>query len=289
MKKIVIATRLSELAMYQATVVKNRLKSLFDVDPQLTIFDSKGDRDHRSFEDINETGIFTNEINTHVMNEIADIAVHSLKDLPALLDPSLEIAAVLKRGEVEDALISDKPLQDLHNELIGTSSIRRKSFLGYIKPDLRFTDIRGNVPTRINKYKHGEVNALVLALAGIRRLNVNIPYFVLDKHIFVPQANQGFIAVVTKSNSKHSKELFKMLSKIDDKNSRIVAELERSVMVFLKAGCHSPIGIYSWIESDKIFLHVSEIEKNGEYRRDLWLSERIKNRSKLIDKLEKSW
>ncbi|MEM3227247.1 MAG: hydroxymethylbilane synthase, partial [Thermoplasmata archaeon] len=193
---------------------------------------------------------------------------------------------ILERGAVEDVLVSKWDIESFPEHYkIGTSSIRRKMFLKHYRPEIEIVDIRGNVDTRIRKYNENEVNGIIVAKAGLDRLNLQVQYTVLDKRIFVPQANQGAIAVIARKDSESSK----ILKKLDHLETRISCMIEREILSILKAGCHAPIGIYSWIQDSQINLQVSEISEDSKSRKDLFLKKHVSEQKELIREFKKRW
>ena len=187
-------------------------------------------------------GVFEKEVNQAVLENKADVAVHSMKDILTEIHKDLEIFAVLPRDPPYDVLIANKGLFDLEKgSIIGTSSIRRKNFLKFYRPDLEVKDLRGNVDTRIKKYLDKQYEGIILAEASIIRLGININYIRLDPYSFTPEANQGIIVVIGKKKDEKLKKLF---SEINDEETLKVALAERKALSVVGGGCHSPIGVY---------------------------------------------
>ena len=187
-------------------------------------------------------GVFEKEVNQAVLENKADVAVHSMKDILTEMSEDLDIFAVLPRDSPYDALIADTDLFNLEKgSVIGTSSIRRKNFLKFYRPDLEIKDLRGNVDTRIRKYLDKQYNGIVLGEASIIRLGIKINYSRLDPYSFTPEANQGIIVVIGKKKDDKIKQLFK---EINDEDTLEVALAERRAISVVGGGCHSPIGAY---------------------------------------------
>lgn len=187
-------------------------------------------------------GVFEKEVNQAVLENRADIAVHSMKDILTEMLDDLDIFAVLPRDPPYDVLIADKNLFDLEKgSVIGTSSIRRKNFLKFFREDLEIKDLRGNIDTRIRKYLDKQYNGIIVAEASIMRLGIKIHYSRLDLDSFTPEANQGIIVVIGKKKDERLKQLFK---EINDDNTLEVALAERKAVSIAGGGCHSPIGVY---------------------------------------------
>ncbi len=188
-----IGSRASPLALAQAKIVEDLLREK-GFKTEIVKIRSKGDSTDLPLRLSRDFGIFTKEINRALLENRIDMAVHSMKDLPTSLEEGLEISAVVKRGPIEDFLVSKKDLFQLPpGSKVGTSSQRRRVFAMFLRPDLEIVDIRGNVETRLKKYMNGEVDALILARAGLERLNINVEGEILNRDIFIPQANQETI------------------------------------------------------------------------------------------------
>lgn len=239
------------MALWQAHYTKGLLTKI-GVDSELKIIHTKGDQiQNLSFDKIEGKGFFTKEIETALENGEIDIAVHSHKDLETQDHPHLIIAAVSEREDPRDVLILklDKispllPLQIKENALIGTSSVRRKTQLQNIQSGIKFVDIRGNVPTRIEKLKTGNFDGIVLAAAGLKRLNIDLSEFhvqFLDPHSFVPAPAQGVLAWQCRKSDASIHEILKKI------NNEVVASLisiERSVLQKMNGGCQLPLGVF---------------------------------------------
>ncbi|MFP3064359.1 MAG: hydroxymethylbilane synthase [Sulfolobus sp.] len=238
--KVRIAARGSKLSRIQVTKVEERLKK-FGLETEFIEVKTKADLfQNKPLSELGK-GVFEKEVNEYVIQNRADLAVHSMKDLLSELPKGLEILAVLPRDPPYDVFISNKNLFDTETKsIIGTSSIRRKNLISFYRKDLIIKDLRGNVDTRINKYLKGEYNAIVLAEASIIRLGLHVSYFRLDPLLITPEANQGIIAVVGKNDNY---ELKKVLSEINDEHTFGEAIAERSAISVVGGGCHSPVGV----------------------------------------------
>ena len=258
MRKIRIATRASKLATTQSGHVRDMIQSICpDADINFVHISTKGDRDRSDFlHESDSVGFFTSEVEKALINNEADIAVHSLKDLPTTITEGLTVAAVPPREEVCDVLVAGlgiKSLKDLpQGATVGTSSLRRISQLKHLRKDLQCQPLRGNVETRVNKVRSGQVDAIVLAQAGLNRLSMSdCISVVLSPEEFVPAPGQGALAVQTRDDDQ---ELISLLSEIDDRNARLTTNIERSILSKLHGGCSIPLGIYSQVKEDEIFL-----------------------------------
>lgn len=269
-KKYQIGTRGSKLALAQTAIVTKSLAKFYkNIQFEICTIKTKGDLDKKPLFMMDRKGIFEREINEAVIHNRIDFAIHSIKDVPSELPPELVIAAILKREKPNDVLISkdDLTLNLLPSgSVIGTSSLRRAVQLKILRNDINVTPIRGNVETRINKVKNGEFDAIVLAEAGLKRLKISD--MISEKfriHEFVPAPGQGAIAVVCK---RKNLGLRKILSKIDDKFSRISITAERSLLDKIESGCRFPIGAIAYItknkstKTEKDLLSVTDYEKD---------------------------
>jgi hydroxymethylbilane synthase len=199
-------------------------------------------------------GLFVKEIEYALLEGKADIAVHSMKDVPFMLEEPFEIVAMTEREDPRDAFVSLEGISfyDLpKGARIGTSSIRRSSQLRALRADIEIVPIRGNVQTRIDKIKKENLDGIILAAAGLRRLDMEhiiTNYF--EEESFLPAIGQGALGIECLKNSD-KKNIF---SKLDHRETRVAVEAERSFMRELNGGCHSPIGAYARIEKDDIYI-----------------------------------
>jgi hydroxymethylbilane synthase len=258
MKNLIrIGTRGSKLALYQAYRVKEELEKQFkDITFEIAIIKTKGDIIlDVPLSKIGDKGLFTKELETALFNNEIDLAVHSLKDLPTVFPSGAKLGAVLKRGEIRDALISadNRKISDLTSEdVIATSSLRRKAQLLRINKDFKIVEIRGNVNTRIRKMQEGYCDVMVMAAAGLQRLEMSeyISEFI-DPEMMIPACSQGAMAIEIRDNDPFIEEL---LSKINDRDTWIATEAERAFLRSLEGGCQIPVGSYSRIDGDKFYI-----------------------------------
>ena len=255
--KVVIGSRTSKLALYQTHLVKKELKKNF---PNLIIeikeVKTKGDILLDQPLDRNlDKGFFVKEIQHLLLENKIDIAVHSLKDMPVEQIDKLRLSAVLKRGNPQDVFLSNhkKRIEDFtKNDIIGTTSLRRKAQILSLNENLNIIDVRGNVGTRINKMIDGNFDGLVMAAAGIERLNLEqyiTEYFELNSFLNAP--GQGAIAVETNIENL---EATAFVSKINHEQTMICTTNERNFMKKMGGGCNYPIGAYSYIKDNTLFL-----------------------------------
>lgn len=251
-----LGTRGSELALWQAHYIKRALEALGSA-VSLVIITTKGDAiQHLSFDKMEGKGFFTKEIEEALLDGRIDLAVHSCKDLSTEDVPGLTLSAFSYRENPADVLIINpnayEPLNPIglkQGAMVGTSAARRQAQLADLRPDLRFTAIRGNVPTRVGKVRSGEVDAAVLAAAGLERLGLDLSEFKvveLQPWQMVPSAAQGVMAIQTR-NEDHS--TIKWVSQLDNSAVREIVSAERELLGRFNGGCQLPLGIY--IHPDK--------------------------------------
>ncbi len=258
--KIRIATRKSALALWQANHVAAKLRDLPEVgDIELVPMSTRGDEIlDRSLQKIGGKGLFIKELELAMQAGEADIAVHSMKDVPAELPEGFCIAAVLQRANHADALVSPngQQLKDLpEGALVGSSSLRRQAQLRMMRPDLRIEPLRGNVNTRLRKLEDGDYDAIILAAAGLERLE-------LDHHIsqkfrpseMLPAAAQGVVGIECLSSNE---DLRAVLAKLNDETAVQTTMAERAIAKALQASCQSPVATYAFVEGSS--LHVTAL------------------------------
>ena len=252
-----IATRKSELALWQARHVADQLRALESVaDVELVPLSTRGDDIlDRSLQKIGGKGLFIKELEIAMQAGRADIAVHSMKDVPAEMPSGFCIAAVLPRANPADALVSADggPLESIqHGGKIGSSSLRRQAQLRVLRPDLVVEPLRGNVNTRLAKLKLGQFDAIVLAAAGLERLGLGsqiAQQFSTEQ--MLPAAAQGVIGIEC---LEHRGDLREILGKINDANAARTTAAERAVAHELQASCHSPVASYATLDGDSVHL-----------------------------------
>jgi hydroxymethylbilane synthase len=257
MNKLVIATRGSALALWQSEHIKAKIKEKFkNLEVVLKIFKTKGDIIlDTPLALIGGKGLFIKELEVAMLNGDADIAVHSLKDLPTKFEDGLKLSAVTKRESSEDMMLSQlyTSIDKLpKNAIVGTSSQRRRMQLLKYRDDLVIKQLRGNVNTRINKLKNGEYDAIILANAGVKRLNlqnmVNHTY-IIPKSIIIPPMGQAALGIETIIGNSFIDDICDYLS---DKDATIETAIEREFVNELDGGCQAPIGINCEISGDSV-------------------------------------
>lgn len=250
--KIKIATRASALALWQSEHIADLLRQKGH-EVELITMKTKGDVIlDTPLAKIGGKGLFTKELENALLNENADIAVHSLKDVPTRFEPGLELACVCSRQNPSDALLSMKYscLQDLpHGAKVGTTSLRRQMQIRALRPDLELISLRGNVNSRIQKLKDGIFDAIILANAGIARLNLNFLVSYVSTLDTIPAMGQGALGIEIASKNSAIKEAIAFL---DDEKTRIETSVERAFVDTLNGGCQAPIGVNAVLNGQKI-------------------------------------
>jgi hydroxymethylbilane synthase len=258
--KLICGTRGSKLALTQTDEAINAICNNTGVEIEKKIIKTKGDQVlDLPLHKIGGKGLFIKEIDEALINNEIDFAVHSLKDYPTEILPELEISAVKKRKEPYDALISqEESIEDLpEGGSIGTSSLRRKSEIARIRPDLQINDIRGNLDTRIRKLKEGQYDAIIVAEAGFSRLYgetkeiESFKFSRIDPNFIIPAPGQGALAIVSRKDDSKIKDVLKT---IEDEKTRIETMCERQFMMGVGGGCNLPVGALSFIHGKEIEL-----------------------------------
>lgn len=252
---IKIGTRGSQLALYQANLTKKYLLEKFpEVNVEILIIKTKGDKIlDVALSKIGDKGLFTKELETALLENEVDIAVHSLKDLPTTLPEGLKLGAVLKRGEFRDALVSKdgrKFTELTEKDIIATSSLRRQAGLMRQNKNFKIVDIRGNVETRLQKMEDGYCDAMIMAAAGLQRLNLE-KYIteIIEPEIIIPATSQGVIAIESRKNDDR---IDSFLKEINHPQTWSAIEAERGFLRKIEGGCQVPVGCYTNIEGEKI-------------------------------------
>ncbi|MEA1920115.1 MAG: hydroxymethylbilane synthase [Campylobacterota bacterium] len=259
MEKLIIATRESKLAMWQSIHIKARLEELNPgLHVELLPMKSLGDKIlDAPLAKIGGKGLFLKELEESMLRGEAHIAVHSLKDVPTVLPEELPLIAVTEREDVRDAMLSDKyrDIDDLpKGAVVGTSSLRRQMQLMRLRPDLNIKWLRGNVNTRIQKLKDGHYDAIILATAGISRLNL----LDLVEHVYpislfemIPAMGQAALGI----QCINDPEIIKIVQGLDDEYSRVETTIEREFVDTLEGGCQVPIGVNATVmENDDVII-----------------------------------
>jgi hydroxymethylbilane synthase len=288
-KQLTVATRRGDLAMVQTRGVIAALKAKCpDVEIRIREIVSAGDKDRRTaLWDLKDTGFFTSRLEEALLAGEADLAVHSFKDLPTHQREGLAVTAICDRRWPEDCLLAKQPVDTIdqlpRSARVGTSSLRRAAQLRYFRPDLELVPLRGNVQTRIRKLQTTDLDAIILARAGLERLGLaDTISVVFDPRQFIPAPAQGALAIETRSDDKQT---VAVVRSIDDELSRAFASAERQVLATLQCGCHAPVGAYAQCRDGTMELHafLSDVQgrriikrqATGPMSRALQLGERL--------------
>ncbi len=255
MKKVVIATRESQLALWQAYHIQDRIKELFsDVEVEINKMTSRGDVIlDKPLALIGGKGHFTKELEDAMLEGKANLAVHSLKDVPTFIPDGLKLAAVTKRADQSDLFLSHKyeSFDDLpKGAIIGTTSLRRRMQLLTKRPDLVVKDLRGNVNTRLRKLKEGQYDAIILAYIGLKRLDLikDIPYTQKLEFMLPPMGQAALGIEILDKNSF----LDEVANALNDKETFICTKVERDFVSKIGAGCSAPVAVNAKINNDKV-------------------------------------
>jgi len=252
---IKIGTRGSQLALYQANLTKKLLLERFpEATVEIIIIKTKGDKIlDVALSKIGDKGLFTKELETALLENEVDIAVHSLKDLPTTLPEGLKLGAVLERGEFRDALVSKdgRKLTELTGrDVIATSSLRRQAGLLRQNKNFKIVDIRGNVETRLRKMEEGYCDAMIMAAAGLQRLNLgNYISEIIEPEVIIPATSQGVIAIESRVDDSR---IDYFLKEINHPATWIAIETERGFLRKIEGGCQVPVGCFTKIDRDSI-------------------------------------
>ncbi len=265
-RKFVIGSRGSDLALWQTNFVKTKLEEFFPaLNFEIKIIKTTGDRMlDVALAKIGDKGLFTRQIETALLSGEIDLAVHSLKDLQTVQPNGLEIGAVSKRELPNDILISKNyaSIDDLpKNAKVATGSLRRKSLLLNYRSDLQIYEIRGNVPTRLKKFEESDLDAMILAFAGVHRLQLDVHIKqIVPLEILLPAVGQGAMAIEIRSDDNETKSLVRELN---DETTWLCTAAERSFLRRLEGGCQVPIGANARLENGMLFLEGMAGNLNG--------------------------
>jgi len=256
MKTLTCATRGGNLALAQTHTVCSMLKEIHPgLEIDIKTITTTGDRDRRTaLWTLKDTGFFTSQLEDALLAQQADFAVHSYKDLPTRYSTGLTIAAVCRRKFPQDSVLAAGPVTSIDQlpsgAKVGTSSLRRAAQLRYIRPDLQPADIRGNVLTRIKRLEEGKFDAIVLARAGLERLNLTDKIsFCFEPAQFIPAPAQGALAIQTRTDDTQTNSL---IAAIDNEDNRTTTSAERKILTTMHCGCHAPVGAFAKIARNEI-------------------------------------
>jgi hydroxymethylbilane synthase len=249
-----IGTRASKLARAQAEKVSLMLQDLGEKSDIVCISTAGDEQTTVPLHEIGGQGVFVRALDDALISGNIDIAVHSMKDIPAERPEGVITSAILKRDSPGDFLVTNLDLNEVKS--VGTSSTRRTAQFKRFFPGITIGPLRGNVDTRLSRLKKGDFDAVVLAHAGLQRLSLDLPGFMMDPEVHVPSTNQGTIAVVSRSDS----DVNELLKKVDDYETRVDTMLERRVMEEIGGGCFTPLGIYC----KGRFMHIQVLSLEGD-------------------------
>lgn len=252
---LIIGTRQSLLALWQSNHIASLLRKQYP-DCQVTLkkIVTKGDRIlDVPLAQIGGKGLFTKEIETELLDGTVDLAVHSLKDMPTVLPEGLCLTAITTRANVGDAFVSNKyaSFSELpQGAVLGTSSLRRKAQLLAVRPDLKIVDLRGNVDTRLRKLDEGQMDAIILAAAGLERLgHADRIREIIPTTVCLPAVGQGALAIECRSDNKEVRD---MLAFLNDLPTKQATDAERAFLGLIEGGCQVPIGVHAEVENDNV-------------------------------------
>jgi len=280
MKIYKIGTRSSPLALYQANEVK-RLLSLQNINSEIIPINSTGDINLiQPLYEMNITGVFTKELDIALLNNQIDIAVHSLKDVPTLLPKGLFISSYLERDFPEDVLVRNpNSIKNGFDDLmILTGSLRRQAFWKSEFKKVNFGEIRGNVQTRLKKLAESDADATIFSLAGIKRMNLNVDYEVID--FMIPAPSQGVICCMSRQNDA---ELSELLKTINHFQTQECVTIERTFLSILEGGCSAPIGSFVKIIDEIVHFQGQICSLDG--TKKILIDESIKKEDFLVEKM----
>lgn len=256
-----IATRGSRLALRQTQRVAELLSEASPaIEIETVVVSTVGDRDKKtSLQELGGQGVFVTDVQSAVLSGEADIAVHSAKDLPAKTSPGLTLASVPERADPRDALVGSFWVDLPKGAIIATGSIRRRSHLSHLRPDLKFQDLRGNIETRLLRID--EVDAVVIAKAALDRLDLNPEQMdPLPVSVLLPQVGQGALGIECREEDL---EIIQMLKRIEDQKVRAAVDAERSFLAEVGSGCSLPVAAHAVLKEEEIFLEASIASKDG--------------------------
>lgn len=293
-KKFIVGSRASKLALVQTNIVIDKLKKIYklnDIEIEIKEITTSGDRhliENPNSKEKSLKGAFTKEIEEALLDKRIDFAVHSMKDMPTISTKGLVYASVPQRDDARDVLISKNNIKfnDLKKgSIIGTTSLRRSSSVMMLRDDLIVKPIRGNIHTRLKKLETEDYDALILAAAAMKRLNLEsmiTEYFSIDD--ILPAPGQGALCVQCRENDD---EMIEMLKLIEDKNVRRLVDIEREFACLFDSGCNSPVGGYAEVTYDNnIILHGNFFYNNKNYRDKISINE-LKDKNNLALELYK--
>ena len=273
-KSLVLGSRGSDLALKQATFIQGILENEQGVKVEIKIIKTAGDKiDHLSFDKMEGKGFFTKELEDALLSEEIDLAVHSLKDLMTTQPDGLTLGAVGYREDRRELLLINKNSREgnglipvINGGTIGTSSTRRQCQIAFHNPTLKIKDLRGNVPTRIRKLREGQYDAILIAAAGVKRLDMDLSdleVIPLEPHKFLPAPAQGILGLQIRENDHATAAI---INKLGSQETADEAKLERGLLGKFESGCSLPLGVYSYKKNEHY--HLKAVL--GEKKNDKW-------------------
>jgi hydroxymethylbilane synthase len=291
MRKIVIATRASNLALWQAYHIKDRIENSFsDIEVELNKITSRGDKIlDKPLALVGGKGHFTKELEDEMLAGNANLAVHSLKDVPTYMPDGLELISITKRANQSDVLLSHKyaSLDELpKGAVVGTTSLRRRMQILQQRDDLVIKDLRGNVNTRLRKLEEGQYDAIVLAYIGLDRLDLlkDIP-FVYKLDFMIPPMGQASLGIEIVSNDDFAREV---ATTLNDEDTYLCSKLERDFVAKIGAGCSAPVAINGVIDGNTVTLKAMIGYPDGTNIMQEEISSSIENSKSLGEDLAKT-
>lgn len=261
MPEIRVATRASALARAQTGWVRDRITASSGRSTTEVLVTSEGDVSQAALTSFGGQGVFVTAVREAVVAGIADVAVHSMKDMPTASDPRTIVAAVPAREDVRDYLVTHASSLVALSEgaTVATGSPRRAAYLRRSRPDLQIVGIRGNVDSRVARVDRGDVDAVVVACAGLRRLGLTPPGFALEIDQMLPAVGQGALAVEMRGDDGQLADV----ATIDDPDSRAAVTAERSLLRGLRAGCAAPVGALATVTGNAMELRAAVVSADG--------------------------
>jgi len=271
--KIIIGSRGSDLALWQANFIKKQLeKKNKNLKVDIRVIKTKGDKIlDVALSKIGDRSLFTKELELELLANRIDLAVHSLKDLQTEIPKGLMLAAVTKRHNAEDVLIARKKGTTIENlkesAVVATGSLRRKSQLMHLRPDIKVVNLRGNVPSRIKKFLKSNWDAIILASAGIERLNLKkyISSYI-STELILPAVGQGSLGIEINSANKR---VWDIIQSVNDETTLSAVQAERALLKELEGGCQVPIGALAEVKRNGLYLDamVGSLDGSITYRK----------------------
>ena len=261
MPEIRVATRASALARAQTGWVRDRITASSGRSTTEVLITSEGDVSQAALTSFGGQGVFVTAVREAVVAGVADVAVHSMKDMPTASDPRTIVAAIPAREDVRDYLVTHASSLVALSEgaTVATGSPRRAAYLRRSRPDLQIVGIRGNVDSRVARVDRGDVDAVVVACAGLRRLGLTPPGFALEIDQMLPAVGQGALAVEMRGDDGQLADG----ATIDDPDSRAAVTAERSLLRGLRAGCAAPVGALATVTGNAMELRAAVVSADG--------------------------